>query len=70
MQKLFKAREETIQGQKLFAEIRYVIYKSWTVAFFFHFIFVYGNVGSSNTSCLEENAGFFRSLLKGIYDNA
>ena len=28
----------------------------------------YRKVGSSNTSCLEANAGFFRLLMKGIFD--
>ena len=28
----------------------------------------YGKVASSNTSCLEAHAGFFRLLIKGIFD--
>ena len=28
----------------------------------------YRNVASSNTSCLEAHAGFFRLLMKGIFD--
>ena len=28
----------------------------------------YCKVASSNTSCLEEHAGFFRLLMKGIFD--
>ena len=30
--------------------------------------FVYCKVMSSNTSCLEAHAGFFRLLMKGIFD--
>ena len=29
---------------------------------------VYRKVVSSNTSCLEAHAGFFRLLMKGIFD--
>ena len=28
----------------------------------------YGKVASSNTSCLEAHAGFFRLLMNGIFD--
>ena len=30
--------------------------------------FVYRKVASSNMSCLEAHAGFFRLLMKGIFD--
>ena len=30
--------------------------------------FIYCKVTSSNTSCLEAHAGFFRLLMKGIFD--
>ena len=29
---------------------------------------VYRKVASANTSCLEAHAGFFRLLMKGIFD--
>ena len=30
--------------------------------------YIYRKVASSNTSCLEAHAGFFRLLMKGIFD--
>ena len=30
--------------------------------------FIYSKVASFNTSCLEARAGFFRLLMKGIFD--
>ena len=33
-----------------------------------HRKFEYSKVASSNTSCLEQHAGFFRLLMKGIFD--
>ena len=30
--------------------------------------FIYRKIASSNTSRLEAHAGFFRSLMKGIFD--
>ena len=33
-----------------------------------YFSFEYRKVTSSNTSCLEAYAGFFRLLMKGIFD--
>ena len=31
-------------------------------------MYVYSKVASSNTSCLEAHTGFFKLLMKGIFD--
>ena len=33
------------------------------------YYFSYRKVASSNTSCLEAHVGFFRLLMKGIFDS-